>query len=329
LALAVATCGLLAACNQQHGEKTGMAFLQSINIDAPVVKAGAEMTFNNNGAEHKADVLDSVQIHALHLDSLMSVDLHYCTANVWGVMPIEGSDNVLLLGQVEYSDTRPCFMAIYDGEGNLCDMMSLGECGGLNLTYWDQVNEQTYRKGADSLKMVIGTGNHIDLDRWITLYETSDEDKTHADLWYIEHKIPVTIDENSHFKWGEVTSTQTVDNELLTPYWSDKRQLEVFSWMPLSDTSFAERLNNFLDQAKSDLTDPRDLLGDFTVAVGSRMRKTPDAFMQWLAQHPESQLTKATVKELKQNSLPEQLRYDVNQLQDAPTREFFLKNLFD
>jgi len=317
----IAMCLLLCACTQRDNKQNAEAWLTSIGVNPAHFDGKQELNFDDNGANLKMQDLDSAQIHALQLDSLLGVDPNYATARLWGIRPIEGTDMVLLLGQTEFSDTRPCFMMTLDAEGNPVDMMKLGECGGLNLTYWDQVDEQTLRKGVDSMLMTLDEGNSIMLNKWVTMYETPDEDKTKKDLWNIRHQIPVNIDQQGHFNLGNITSSHSNDTTLLTPYWLDKRELEIFSLTPMSDNTMAQRLNEFLDKAKSDPTDPKELLGDFSTVVFERFRGAPDTFMQWIADNPDTQLARATVMIMKDQMRPEQLRYDLGKLKSPDVRE--------
>ena len=111
------------------------------------------------------------------------------------------------------------------------------------------------------------------------------------------------------------SSSIETQRTLLTNYWRSKRQLEVFSWTPLSDTTVYDRLNAFLEGAKGTITEPKQLLGDFGLLVGGFFYRDTDRFMQWCCEHSDSQLTKGMVSHYKEVS-PEWLLDQLKRIKD-------------
>ena len=125
----------------------------------------------------------------------------------------------------------------------------------------------------------------------------------------------MTIGDDGRFTIGKIGTVYSSDTTLLTNYWRSKRQLEVFSWTPLSDTTVYDRLNTFLEGAKGTITEPKQLLGDFGMLVGGFFYRDTERFMQWCCEHPESQLTKGMVINYKEVS-PEWLLDQLKKIKD-------------
>ena len=167
--------------------------------------------------------------------------------------------------------------------------------------------------GIDSMRMVMPDkwGKPINISRWVSYNVQRDGVDADSTLWFIHNEIPVTIGNDGIFTIGKIGTVFSADTTLLTNYWRDKRQLEVFSWTPLSDTTVYDRLNAFLEGAKGTITEPKQLLGDFTILVDVFFYRDTDRFMRWCCEHPDSQLTKGMVfsyKEVSTEWLLDQLK---------------------
>ena len=114
---------------------------------------------------------------------------------------------------------------------------------------------------------------------------------TDSTLWFIHHELPVTIGNDGLFSIGKIGTVYSSDTTLLTNYWRDKRALEVLSWTPLSDTTFCDRVEALLHEARGHITEPTQLLGDFHVLVMNRLYSDTQGVMQWCLNHPDAQLT--------------------------------------
>ena len=134
-------------------------------------------------------------------------------------------------------------------------------------------------------------GKPINVSRWISYNEQRDGVDTDSTLWFIDNEVPVTIGTDGRFAIGKIGTVYSSDSTILTPFWRDKRALEVLSWTPLSDTTFCDRLEAFLHDARAHITEPAQLLGDFHMLVMNRLYCDAQGVMQWCLDHPESQLT--------------------------------------
>ena len=256
-----------------------------------------DLRYDNDGEKLPHRILDLATCQAMGIDKVMHVDSNTTIVRVWGVKDFPDKGFALLLGQTSYSDTRTCWLATY-GKDGMIDFMRLGECGGMNLSYWDDIDEHTRNVGIDSMRMVMPDkfGKPINVSRWISYNQQRDGIDTDSTLWFIHNEVPVTIGEHGHFSIGKVGTVYSADTTLLTNYWRYKRQLEVMAWTPMSDTTIYSRLNGLLDEARGHITEPGQLLGDFNTLVFSRMYCDTERFMQWCLNHPDSQLTHGLVK---------------------------------
>ena len=314
LTLAVVSC----TGNWQHGDqiKDGHDFLCSAGICDDSLSVADDVNYNDDGAELPHHILDLAACQALGLDKMMGVDTNFSVVRVWGVKELKDKGIALLLGQTSYSDTRTCWLATYGKEGML-DFMRLGECGGLNLLYWDDVDEHKRNVGIDSMRLVISdkADKPMQLSRWISYNEQRDDMDTDSTLWFIHHELPITIGNDGHFTMGKIGIVYSSDTTLLNNYWRYKRQLEVLSWTPMSDDTFYDKVNAFLDQAQGTITDPAQLLGDFHMLVAGRFYSDTERFMQWCCDHPDAQLTQGTVKIFKDVN-PEWILNDLKKIKD-------------
>ena len=315
LAVAIVSC----TGKWQPGDSitNGNDFLCSAGINEDsLVLSGYDFNYNNDGEKLPHRILDLATCQALGLDKMMGVDTAFSVVRVWGVQNYPDKGISLLLGQTSYGDTRTCWLATYGKDGML-DFMRLGECGGMNLSYWDDIDEHTRNVGIDSMRMVMPNnfGKPINISRWISYNEQRDGVETDSTLWFIHHELPVTIANDGHFSVGKVGTVYSSDTTLLNNYWRYKRQLEVLSWTPMSDDTFYDRFNSFLEQAKGTITDPTQLLGDFQMLVASRMYSDTERLMQWCCDHPDCQLTQGMVKILKDVN-PEWILNDLKKIKD-------------
>lgn len=278
----------------------GHDFLANAGIsEDSLVLNGNEFNFDNDGEKLPHRILDLATCQALGLDKMMGVDTNYSIVRVWGVQNYPDKGITLLLGQTSYNDTRTCWLATYGKEGML-DFMRLGECGGMNLSYWDDIDEHTRLVGIDSMRMVMPDkfGKPINVSRWVSYNEQHDGADTGTDstLWFIDNEIPITIGNNGHFTVGKIGTVYSADTTVITPYWRYKRQLELMGWAPLSDTTFCDKVEALLNETRGHITDPTQLQGDFSILAFNRMFCDTERFMQWCCDHPESQLTRGLVK---------------------------------
>ena len=298
LALAIVSC----TGKWQHGDaiNNGHDFLCSAGICDDSLNVADDVNYNDDGAALPHHILDLATCQALGLDKMMGVDTVNSIVRIWGVRDFPNKGIALLLGQTSYSDTRTCWLATY-GKDGMIDFMRLGECGGINLSYWDDIDEHTRHVGVDSMRMVMPNkfGKPINISRWVSLNVQRDDVETDSTLWFIHNEIPVTIGDDGNFTIGKIGTVYSSDTTMLNNYWRYKRQLEVFNWTPMSDTTIYDRVDAFLNQAKGSITDPSQLLGDFNILVSSRLYSDTERFMQWCTDHPDSQLTLGLIKSLK------------------------------
>ena len=301
--------------------KNGHDFLCSAGICDDSLNVANEVNYNDDGAALPHHILDLTACQALGIDKVMGVDTAYSVVRVWGVKDLEGKGISLLLGQTSYSDTRTCWLATY-GKDGMIDFMRLGECGGMNLMYWDDIDEHTRNVGIDSMRMVMPDkwDKPINVSRWISYNVQRDGVDTDSTLWFIHHELPITIGNDGHFTMGKLGIVYSSDTTLLNNYWRYKRQLEVFSWTPMSDGTLYDRLNNFLEQAKGTITDPTQLLGDFHMLMAGRIYGDPERLMQWCCDYPNSQLTLGMLNTFKDIN-PEWILNDLKKIKDPALRQ--------
>ena len=319
LALAVVSC----TGKWQQGDqiKDGHDFLCSVGICDDSLNVANDVNYNDDGANLPHHILDLATCQALSLDKVMGVDTAYSIVRVWGVKELEGKGISLLLGQTSYSDIRTCWLATYDKNGML-DFMRLGECGGMNLSYWDDIDEHTRNVGIDSMRLVLPDkfGKPMQLSRWISFNEQRDGVDTDSTLWFIHHELPITIGNDGHFTLGKIGIVYSADTTLLNNFWRYKRQLEVLSWTPMSDSTFYDKLNDFLVGAQGTITEPAQLLGDFHMLVAGRLYSDTERLMQWCCDHPDSQLTQGMLKCFKDVN-PEWILNDLKKIKDPALRQ--------
>jgi len=299
LALLIMSC----SSNWKQGDaiNNGHDYLCNAGIyqDSLILNSN-DYRYDNDGEKLPHHILDMATCEAIGLDKVMQVDTNTSIVRVWGVQDYPDKGFCLLLGQTSYSDTRTCWLATY-GKDGMIDFMRLGECGGMNLMYWDDIDEHTRNVGIDSMRMVMPDkwGKPINVSRWISYNEQRDGVETDSTLWFIDNEIPVTIGNDGRFTIGKIGTVYSSDTTLLTNYWRDKRALEVLSWTPLSDTTFYNRLDAFLNEAQGHITEPAQLMGDFLMLVSNRLYCDTQGMMQWCLDHPDSQLTRGMVKSFK------------------------------
>ena len=316
LALAIVSC----TGKWQHGDaiNNGHDFLCSVGIcEDSLVLNGNDFNYDNDGEKLPHRILDLSTCQALGLDKVMGVDTVTSVIRVWGVQDYPDKSISLLLGESYYGDSRTCWIATYGKDGML-DFMRLGECGGMNLSYWDESDEHTRLVGIDSMRMVMPEkwGKPIHVSRWVSYNEQRDGVDTDSTLWFIHHELPITIGNDGLLTLGKIGTVYSSDTTLLNNYWRHKRQLEVFSWTPMSDGTFYDRFNAYLEQAKSTITDPSQLQGDFHLLVAGRMFSDTERLMQWCCAHPDAQLTRGMVKIFKDVN-PEWLLNDIKKIKDT------------
>ena len=326
LALAIVSC----TSKWQPGDSinNGHDFLCSAGIcDDSLTLSGNDLRYDNDGENFPHMLLDLATCEAIGLDKVMYVDTMNTIVSVWGVKDYPDKGITLLLGQTSYSDTRTCWLATFDKNG-MIDFMRLGECGGMNLSYWDDIDEHTRNVGIDSMRMVMPDkwGKPINISRWISYNVQRDGVDTDSTLWFIHNEVPVTIGNDGNFTIGKIGTVFSADTTLLTNYWRDKRALEVLSWTPLSDKTFYDRVDAFLNEAQAHITEPAQLLGDFHVLVSNRLYCDTQGMMQWCCDHPDTQLTRGLVKSFKDIS-PEWILNELNNIKD-PTLLDRAKKLF-
>ena len=314
LALAVVSCN----GKWQSGDaiNNGYDFLCSAGICDDSLAVADDINFNDDGADLPHHILDLATCQALGLDKMMGVDTAHSIVRVWGVREYKDKGIALLLGETSYSDTRTCWLATYGKDGML-DFMRLGECGGLNLLYWDDIDEHTRNVGVDSMRldMIDKAGKPLQLSRWISYNKQRDGVDTDSTLWFIHHELPISIGNDGHFSIGKIGTVYSSDTTILTPYWRNRRALEVFGWTPLSDKTFCDRVNAFLDEAQGSITEPAQLLGDFHLLMGLRLYSDTQNVMQWCCDHPDSQLSRGVVKIMKDIN-PEYILNEFKKIKD-------------
>lgn len=320
LALAIVSC----TGKWQHGDdiNNGHDYLCSVGIyEDSLMASDTEFRYDNDGEKLPHRILDLGTCEALGLDKVMHIDTNTTIVRVWGIKEYPEQGISLLLGQTSYSDTRTCWLATF-GKTGMLDFMRLGECGGMNLAYWDDIDEHTRHVGIDSMRMVMPDkwGKPINVSRWISYNIQRDGEDTDSTLWFIDHEIPVTIGADGHFTLGKIGTVYSADTTLLSNYWRHKRQLEVLAWTPMSDTTLYDRFNTYLDNAKGTITDPKQLLGDFHTLVFNRLYCDTERFMQWCCDHPESQLTRGTVKLISEVS-PEYVLGEFKKIKDPALQQ--------
>ena len=327
LALAIVSC----TSKWQPGDSinNGHDFLCSAGIcDDSLTLSGNDLRYDNDGDNFPHMLLDLATCEAIGLDKVMYVDTMSTIVSVWGVKDYPDKGITLLLGHTSYSDMRTGWLATY-GKDGMIDFMRLGECGGaVNLSYWDDVDEHTRHMGIDSMRMVMPDkwGKPINISRWISYNVQRDGVDTDSTLWFIHNEVPVTIGNDGNFTIGKIGTVFSADTTLLTNYWRDKRALEVLSWTPLSDKTFYDRVEAFLNEAQAHITEPAQLLGDFHVLVSNRLYCDTQGMMQWCCDHPDTQLTRGLVKSFKDIS-PEWILNELNNIKD-PTLLDRAKKLF-
>ena len=319
LALAVVSC----TGKWQPGDaiNNGHDYLCSVGICADSLNVANDVNYNDDGAALPHHILDLASCQALGLDKMMGVDTAFSIVRVWGVKDFKDKGITLLLGQTSYSDTRTCWLATYGKDGML-DFMRLGECGGMNLSYWDDIDEHTRNVGIDSMRMVMPEkwGKPIHVSRWVSYNEQRDGVDTDSTLWFIHHELPITIGNDGHFTLGKIGTVYSSDTTVLNNYWRIKRQLEVLSWTPMSDNTFYDKLNSFLDETKGAVTEPAQLLGDFHMLVAGRFYSDTERLMQWCCDHPDAQLTRGMVKIFKDVN-PEWILNDLKKIKDPALQQ--------
>ena len=326
LAMAIVSC----TGKWQHGDEinNGHDYLCSTGIfEDSLVLSGNDYRYDNDGEKLPHLILDMATCEAIGLDKVMQVDTNTTIVRVWGVQDFPDKGISLLLGQTSYSDTRTCWLATY-GKDGMIDFMRLGECGGMNLMYWDDIDEHTRNVGIDSMRMVMPDkwGKPINISRWISYNVQRDGVDTDSTLWFIHNEVPVTIGNDGLFSVGKIGTVYSSDTTLLTNYWRDKRALEVLSWTPLSDTTFYDRLEAFLNEAQAHITEPAQLMGDFFMLVSNRLYCDTQGMMQWCLAHPDSQLTRGMVKGFKDIN-PEWILNELKRIKD-PQIQARSKKLF-
>lgn len=315
LALAIVSC----TGKWQPGDavNNGHDYLCNAGIcDDSLMLSNNEFRYDNDGEQLPHRILDLATCQAIGLDKVMHVDTNTTIVRVWNMRDYKDKGITLLMGQTSYSDTRTCWLATYGKQG-MIDFMRLGECGGMNLSYWDDVDEHTRHVGIDSMRMVMPNtwGKPIHVSRWISYNQMHGDQESDSTLWFIDHELPVTIGNDGRFTIGKIGTVYSSDTTILTPYWRYKRQLEVIAWTPLSDTTFCDQLETLLDEAEGHITEPSQLLGDFHTLIMGRLYCDTQGVMQWCLDHPDAQLTRGLVKIFKDIS-PEWTLNELKKIQD-------------
>ena len=299
----------------------GHDFLCSAGICDDSLNVAGDVNFNDDGAALPHHILDLAACQALGLDKMMGVDTAFSIVRVWGVKELKDKGITLLMGQVSYSDMRSCWLATYGKDGML-DFMRLGECGGMNLLYWDDIDEHTRNVGIDSMRLVMPdkVDKPMQLSRWISYNEHRDGADADSTLWFIHHELPITIGNDGHFNLGKMGTVYSADTTVLNNYWRYKRQIEVLSWTPMSDDTFYDRLNDFLVSSKGSITEPAQLLGDFHMLMAGRLYCDTERLMKWCCDHPDSQLTKGMKTSFKEVN-PEWILNDFKKIKDPSLQQ--------
>lgn len=330
VSLAIVSC----AGKWQPGDSinNGHDYLCNAGIcDDSLMLSDNEFRYDNDGENLPHRILDLATCQAIGLDKVMHVDTNTTIVRVWNVRDYKDKGIALVMGQTSYSDTRTCWLATFGKQG-LIDFMRLGECGGMNLSYWDDIDEHTRLVGIDSMRMVMpeGWGKPINVSRWISYNQMRDGVETDSTLWFIDNELPVTIGNDGRFTIGKVGTVYSSDTTILTPFWRYKRQLEMLSWTPLSDATFCDRTEALLDEAQGHVTEPAQLLGDFHTLIMGRMYCDTQGMMQWCLSHPDAQLTLG-LKKIVSEINPEWTLNELQKIKDpkilARSKQFFgLKN---
>ena len=320
LALAIASC----TSQWQHGDEinNGHDFLCSAGVcDDSLYLSDNDFRYDNDGEALPHRILDLTTCQALQLDKVMPVDTNATVVRVWALRDYKERGITLVMGETSYSDTRTCWLATY-GKDGMIDFMRLGECGGMNLSYWDDIDEHTRHVGIDSMRMVMPDkwGKPINLSRWISYNEQRDGVETDSTLWFIHHELPITIDNDGLFTLGKIGTVYSADTTLLTSYWRSKRQLEVFSWTPKNDKTMYDRLEAYLNSTRGTITEPAQLLGDFHLLVMSRLYSDTQGMMQWCLDHQDAQLTRGLLYLLKDVN-PEWIEKELKKIQDPTLQQ--------
>ena len=215
LALAIVSC----TGNWQHGDaiNNGHDYLCSMGLgDDSLALGGKDFRYDNDGEALPHRILDLATCQALGLDKVMHVDTNTTIVRVWGVKDYPDKGISLLLGQTSYSDTRTCWLATFGKDGML-DFMRLGECGGMNLSYWDDIDEHTRHVGIDSMHLIMPDkwGRPINVSRWISYNEQRDGIENDSTLWFIDNEVPVTIGSDGRFTIGKMGTVYSADTTVL------------------------------------------------------------------------------------------------------------------
>jgi len=221
---------------------TGVEFLTQEGIYADSLLLPDAFDFANDGEQRRTLWLDSAQISTLHLDSLLQADAEHSPVRVWGVRALDETKRALLFGQVYYGDTRPSFVALYGPSAEPLDFMLLGECGGLNLNYWVDLDEHSRHVGVDSAHFALDGQQGFALDRYLTMYSADSDNNLEEPLWTIAHRLNIRYDERGRFVVDSVKSEYPTDTLVLEPRWLTERQVETLDWIPRSDSTFAARV---------------------------------------------------------------------------------------
>ena len=320
MALAIVSC----TSKWQKGDQinNGHDFLCNVGLcDDSLMLSDNEFRYDNDGEKLPHRILDLTTSQAIGLDKVMHVDTNTTIVRVWNMRDYPDKGITLVMGQTSYSDTRTCWLATYGKEGML-DFMRLGECGGMNLSYWDDIDEHTRWVGIDSMRMVMPDkfGKPINISRWISYNEHRSGVDTDSTLWFIHNEVPVTIGNDGHFSIGKIGTVYSSDTTVLNNYWRIKRQLEVLSWTPLSDNTFYDKLNSFLEESQGAVTEPTQLLGDFHTLMAGRFYSDTERLMQWCCDHLDSQLTRGMLAIFKDVS-PEWLLNELKKVKDPAQQQ--------
>ena len=182
MAMAIVSC----TGKWQQGDEinNGHDYLCSTGIyEDSLILSGSDYRYDNDGEKLPHHILDLATCESIGLDKVMHVDSNTTIVRVWGVQDYPDKGITLLLGQTSYSDMRTCWLATYGKEG-MIDFMRLGECGGLNLLYWDDIDEHTRNVGIDSMRLVMPDkfGKPMQLSRWVSYNEQRDGVETDSTL---------------------------------------------------------------------------------------------------------------------------------------------------
>ena len=83
----------------------------------------------------------------------------------------------------------------------------------------------------------------------------------------------------------------------------------------MSDGTFYDKINDFLNEAQGTITEPAQLLGDFHMLMAGRLYNDTERLMKWCCEHPDAQLTKGMVKIFKDVN-PEWILNDLKKIKD-------------